>query len=188
MGISAGYKSWYLKRQSVKLRSKRRYTHFLTAMRFSHVPFGRGVWPSFWTTGANWPNEGELDILEYAGEDAAKVSFHTGISTNRCKLDSSLLNKQGCNAFPDTNGMGYDCVTNYPNQLGCAPYKAGMPRFTGEQWAQNPGVIAAEYTDSYIKVFWFPESEIPTDFASDAPQPDQWDKWIVSYYPFADSE
>jgi len=186
--IRTGSKSNYLKRQSVKLRSKRRYTHFLTAMRFTHVPFGRGVWPSFWTTGDNWPNKGELDILEYACEDQGKMSFHAGTGANKCKLDPSLLNKPGCPAFPDANGMGYDCTTQYPEKLGCAPYKAGMPRFTGEQWAQNPGVIAAEYTQSYIKVFWFPEPEIPSDFASDAPKPDTWDKWIVSYYPFADSE
>lgn len=186
--ISTGSKSNYLKRQSVKLRSKRRYTHFLTAMRFTHVPFGRGVWPSFWTTGANWPNEGELDILEYACEDQAKMSFHAGTGANKCKLDPSSLNKPGCPAFPDANEMGYDCTTHYPEKLGCAPYKAGMPHFTGEQWAQNPGVIAAEYTESYIKVFWFPEHEIPSDFASDAPKPDTWDKWVISYYPFADSE
>lgn len=177
-----------LKRQSVKLLSKKKYTHFLTAMRFSHTPFGHGVWPSFWTTGDNWPNEGELDILEYAGEDAAKMSFHTGTGANKCKLDQALLNKPGCPAFPDQNGMGYNCETDYPAKLGCAPFRDGVQRFTGEEWAQNPGVIAAEYTDAYIKVFWFPESQIPGDFASDAPQPDTWDKWIVSYYPFADSQ
>ena len=33
-----------------------------------------------------------------------------------------------------------------------------------------------------------PEEEIPSDLDADSPQPDEWDKYLLSYYPFAASE
>ena len=48
---------------------------------------GCGVWPAWWThchtEGVIWPNGGELDILEHAGDLPGKVSFHTG-AANDC--------------------------------------------------------------------------------------------------------
>jgi beta-glucanase (GH16 family) len=42
------------------------------------VPFGQGMWPAFWLLGANsdtvtWPNCGEIDIMEYRGQEPTKV-------------------------------------------------------------------------------------------------------------------
>ena len=34
--------------------------HYLAAMRFTHVPWGAGVWPAFWMNGmGKWPDSGE---------------------------------------------------------------------------------------------------------------------------------
>jgi len=42
------------------------------------LPYGQGIWPAFWLLGANidevgWPQCGEIDIMEYRGQEPAKV-------------------------------------------------------------------------------------------------------------------
>jgi hypothetical protein len=187
------------RRKSLRLTTQKSWTYYLVAMKYSHTPFGCGVWPAFWSNGAsgNWPTDGELDILEYWNDVKAEVSLHTAVSEqNGCKLDKALLNKKGCPHFPDVNNAftrwhAYDCQTDYtkfPQRLGCAPTSNASPRKTGEEYSNNPGVMAAEWTKEYIKVFYIPEAQIPKDLESGAPQPDTWDQFIISYYPFADSE
>jgi beta-glucanase (GH16 family) len=46
------------------------------------LPEGRGVWPAFWMLGTNgdWPQCGEIDIMEYWGHDPNTIAsnVHTG--------------------------------------------------------------------------------------------------------------
>jgi beta-glucanase (GH16 family) len=42
------------------------------------LPWGKGLWPAFWMIGANsdtviWPQCGEIDIMEYLGNQPTKV-------------------------------------------------------------------------------------------------------------------
>ena len=46
-----GRGSHLYKRKSVKLYSKAKASTFLAALKFSHTPYGCGLWPSFWTLG-----------------------------------------------------------------------------------------------------------------------------------------
>lgn len=50
-----------------------------------HMPVGCGVWPAFWLTDeANWPLNGEIDIVESANyETVAKTALHT---TKGCSM------------------------------------------------------------------------------------------------------
>lgn len=42
------------------------------------LPYSQGIWPAFWLLGANydevgWPNCGEIDIMEFRGQEPTKV-------------------------------------------------------------------------------------------------------------------
>lgn len=47
---------------------------------------GCGTWPAFWLTDeANWPVNGEIDIVEGVNyQDTAKTALHT---TKECRMD-----------------------------------------------------------------------------------------------------
>jgi beta-glucanase (GH16 family) len=54
---------------------ERAYGRFETRMR---LPYGQGIWPAFWLLGSNceeivWPACGEIDIMEYRGQEPTKV-------------------------------------------------------------------------------------------------------------------
>lgn len=51
-------------RGSVRVSSTQTYQHGLFIIDILHIPTGCGTWPSFWILGANWPNNGEIDIVE----------------------------------------------------------------------------------------------------------------------------
>lgn len=169
------------KRETAKIATKETWNHFLATMQYSHVPFGCGVWPAFFTLAPDypWPQGGEMDILEYVNADFSKSSLHTA---KGCKLSSEAVQRVG--AFPDRNDMDYDCETGYPDLLGCAPNKWMK---TGKDWALNPGVVAMEWTADFVKIFYIPDNEIPEDLRSETPRPEQWERWLFSYYPLKES-
>ena len=58
-----------------KNKFEQRYGRFEARIK---VPFGKGYWPAFWMLGDNceenpWPGCGEIDIMEYLGDEPTKV-------------------------------------------------------------------------------------------------------------------
>jgi len=171
-------------RESVRLQSKKSWKYMLLVMKFEHLPFGCGTWPAFWTLGpGQWPNGGELDIMEWGNLHLAqKSSLHT---VQNCTLKPQAVNTETW--YPDTNGQGYNCYTQYPDHIGCAPGRTGFVG-TGPTLGPHPGVFAMQWTAGVIKVFYFPENEIPKDLDTDSPQPHTWPLTnVISYYPLKES-
>jgi len=189
--MRTGKKSTYdFKRMTSKISTSKSWKHFLAVVKFNHVPWGCGVWPAFFTLGegAEWPAGGEMDILEYANDGGSMTSFHT---SKECKLDASEVNKYKplFDQNAAYNGEQYNCLTKYCDtctSLGCAPNT--LPLLTGEQWANRPGSFAMQRTKEFTKIFFIPAGQEPSDLLSDKPEPEEWTRWLIAYYPFAASK
>lgn len=71
---------------SAKLVSRRAIGYGFTEVR-AKLPCGRGMWPAIWllpSTG-QWPDEGEIDIMEMVGFDPNVIhgTLHTGLFNHR---------------------------------------------------------------------------------------------------------
>ena len=161
-------------RQSVRLVSKKSYNHALVILDLAHMPAGCGTWPAFWTVGPNWPNAGELDIIEGANSQATNsMALHTG---------------PGCSAVQNGNFSGYiqtpNCDVNAPGQpynAGCA-IRSSNPGSYGSGFNQGQGgVYATEWSSDHISIWFFPRGAIPADMSSASPDPSNWGQPVASY-------
>lgn len=63
-------------RPSVRITSKKSYDSALVIVDLAHMPQGCGTWPAFWMLGPNWPNAGEIDIIEYVFDEPFKRTMN----------------------------------------------------------------------------------------------------------------
>ncbi|KAL9060344.1 MAG: hypothetical protein Q9162_000748 [Coniocarpon cinnabarinum] len=153
-------------RQSVRLTSKASYTEGLFILDAQHMPGGVcGTWPAWWTVGPNWPNQGEIDIIEGVNSQTTNlISLHT---SDQCSTTGA-----GGTASVVTG----DCYQYDPNQSnsGCGVSDKGANVY-GTPFNQNGGgVYAMEWTGASIKVWFFPRNAIPGDITAGAPNPGSW--------------
>jgi len=164
-------------RDSVRLTSKVKWQNGLFIFDASHMPTGCATWPAWWLVGPNWPNGGEIDIIE-------------GINTNN--FDSTTLHtSQGCDMSGESTslftgkwgtGPGGKLATNcwvnapgeYANQ-GCGIVTPGGT-YGAPFNSAGGGVYVLEWTGTYIQAFFFPRSGIPGDITSGNPNPQGWGK------------
>jgi len=163
-------------RNSVRITSNQAWNSGLFVLDLVNMPTGCGTWPAWWLVGPNWPNSGEIDIIEGVNAQTAdQTTLHT---SNGCAMSSS--NSQftghwgtGSNGQPATN-----CYIDAPNQYsnqGCGIVGAdgsyGAPLNSA-----GGGVYVTEWTGDFIQMFFFNRNNIPKDLASDVPNPAGWGK------------
>ncbi|GFF67597.1 probable endo-1,3(4)-beta-glucanase NFIA_089530 [Aspergillus lentulus] len=145
-------------RESVRIETKNYYTEGLCVIDIEHMPGSIcGTWPAFWSVGKDWPNDGEIDIIEGVNlQKANEIVLHTSGS---CDVSGSndmtgTLSSSECGEASGTVG----CVVKGTNGSSGDPFnKAGG------------GVYAMEWTDAFIKIWFFPRSQIPASLSSGSP-------------------
>jgi hypothetical protein len=153
-------------RFSVRIESKKQYSTGLFIFDVIHTPLGCGTWPALWLSDpANWPANGEIDIMEAVNVvDSAQsqVTLHTspGCSMGVKRKESGSV-------------LTSDCVNTTDSNAGCG-VNAGSNTFGSTFNVNGGGVAAMELRNEGIRVWQFPRSAIPTDISSGSPDPSNW--------------
>ncbi|PVH81091.1 glycoside hydrolase family 16 protein [Cadophora sp. DSE1049] len=148
-------------RESVRISSKKRFTHGLFLADVEHMPGSEcGVWPAYWMFGPDWPNGGEIDIIEGILQQTNVMTLHTG---DTCTISGTqslgTLQTNDCN---QNNGYGCSISSSSPISYGDSFNSA------------NGGVYATQWTSDYIRIWYFPRSSIPEDIVNGEPDPSNW--------------
>ncbi|RAL58675.1 hypothetical protein DID88_002981 [Monilinia fructigena] len=159
-------------RASVRLSSKKAYTHGLFIADIAHMPGSIcGVWPAYWLFGPNWPSSGEIDIIEgvnLAGTNTITLHTGPGCTINTAGSQSgTILTDSNCNSNSGYNGCGV--LTNKSNAYG-----NGFNNVGG-------GVYAMQWESSGIYVWFWPRGSIPADIMAGAPVAGNWGLPIVAF-------
>ncbi|KAF2876984.1 endo-1,3(4)-beta-glucanase-like protein [Massariosphaeria phaeospora] len=153
-------------RDSVRIQSKRAYQHALVIADFAHVPGSAcGSWPAFWMVGPNWPNQGEIDIIEGVNMNTVnQVTLHTSPGCNPgVGPGGELGNRIGhadCGAANGYEGCGVKAwsATSYGTPFN----------------ANGGGTYATLWTSSGIKVWYFAARDVPGNIRNGNPDPSSW--------------
>ena len=93
-----------------------------------------GTWPAFWSTGKNWPGDGEIDIIEGVNlQDHNEIVMHTAGTCSLTDTDmTGVVNATGCGEDLGTVGC---VIEGHKGSYGTS--------FNG----QGGGVYAMQWTD-----------------------------------------
>lgn len=135
-------------RQSVRIQMNDAVTKHTSVLDMNHLPQGMGTWPAYWTCGADWPNQGELDIVEGVNDGTNNLSsLHT---SSGCSMPDAGGDRQ-MKGTPSYN----DCDANGPKgNQGCGVVGDSSNSFGPNFNTAGGGWYAVERTDNFIKI-WF---------------------------------
>ncbi|KAJ8693745.1 hypothetical protein PTI98_008714 [Pleurotus ostreatus] len=148
-------------RDSVRIRSNKVYTTHVAVFNMRHMPQGCGTWPAVWETNeGNWPNGGEIDILEGVNDQAPNaVTLHTSAG---CTMPASR-------AQTGTAGQN-DCNVAVNGNTGCGVRQNDAASYGPSFNSNGGGWFTVERTNSFIKVwFWGRNAgNVPSDVRNGA--------------------
>ncbi|KAK4943663.1 hypothetical protein LTR10_016760 [Elasticomyces elasticus] len=153
-------------RASIRVSSTQTFQHALVIADIAHMPGGVcGSWPAFWMVGSNWPNNGEIDIVEGVNDQITNsMTLHTNegvVVSNSSEFSGELFTA--------------NCDINAPDQpanAGCSIADTSNLTFGTDFNAAGGGVYATEWTSESIKIWFFPRGSSPDDIASSTPDPE----------------
>ncbi|KAG6913850.1 hypothetical protein DXG01_003841 [Tephrocybe rancida] len=134
---------------SVALNEKRASVRITTQAAYDvgSVWIADMVWPAFWTMGPNWPNNGEIDIMEGINMmDHNQMALHT------------LL---GCMHSTPPNQMGISQELDCSKPSGCVVAETAPNSFQAGFVAAGGGVFAAQFDVAGIFIWFWSRPNIP---------------------------
>ncbi|KAK4690975.1 hypothetical protein P7C71_g5929, partial [Lecanoromycetidae sp. Uapishka_2] len=162
-------------RTSVRITSNTAYNHGLFILDLAHMPGGIcGTWPAYWLVGPNWPNEGEIDIIEGVNDGANNaMTLHT---SDNCTItdDGGFTGTLG-----DTNCYVY--ASGQPSNAGCSIENQNTQSYGTDFNNIGGGVIATEWTSSDINIWFFPRGSTPADITNGDPDPTTWGEPVAQF-------
>lgn len=155
-------------RPSIRIESKESYEKGLFIADFLHMPPSEcGVWPAFWAFGSDWPEGGELDIIE--GANLAYTNIMSGHTADGCFLSPSDAGR-----FTGER-RNLDCAIG-DNNVGCGynPPASDTSSYGDGFNAVGGGVYAVQWNNEFLSVWHFPRGSIPEDIDAKVPDPSGW--------------
>jgi len=161
-------------RKSVRLSINEQWGQGLIIADFAEMPHGCGVWPAFWTVGKNWPNDGEIDIIEGVNTQSNnQLTLHTGSTGSSCTIDANPGLVNGVQPYLGSL-LGTNCASSDLSNAGCA-FSDTDPNSFGAGFNDVGGRVMAVLRDSAgVKMWSFARAEIPADILASKPNPYEW--------------
>ncbi|EIW80134.1 glycoside hydrolase family 16 protein [Coniophora puteana RWD-64-598 SS2] len=109
-------------RNTFRLMSNTQYNNHVAVFDIGHMPTGCGTWPAVWEVGQDWPNNGEIDIVE--GVNSQEPNQSTLHTSNGCTMPASrkmsgyATGGLDCSVY-DTDNTG--CGTKYTKANSFGP-------------------------------------------------------------------
>ncbi|KZV64904.1 glycoside hydrolase family 16 protein [Peniophora sp. CONT] len=147
-------------RKSVRIQSKKQWDNHVSVYNVLHMPQGLGTWPAIWENGDNWPNGGEVDILE---------------GVNDVTPDATTLHTSAGCTMPSSRSMtgsatGTDCNAAANGNAGCGVHISDANSYGPAFNANGGGWYAMERTNNFVKVWFFARNDgsVPADIKNGA--------------------
>jgi hypothetical protein len=152
-------------RAAVRVTSSQSFQHGLVIADIVHMPGGVcGTWPAFWMLGSDWPNNGEIDIVEGVNDQPTNsMTLHTSegpVISNGTDFSGEVIT--------------LNCDVNAPDQptnAGCSIGDISDLTFGPGFNEAGGGVFATEWSSDFIKIWFFPRGSFPSDIVSSSPDP-----------------
>lgn len=122
--------------------------------------------------GDNWPNNGEIDIMEGVNTQFRnQMTLHTAPG---CTRDDGAKPAPGQSQAFSGTPLQASCDVTVNSNSGCGVMSTEANTF-GEPFNNNGGGVAATALDSLgIRIWIFPHGTVPSDITAMAPNPITW--------------
>ncbi|KAI7875467.1 beta-1,3-1,4-glucanase, partial [Lichtheimia hyalospora FSU 10163] len=161
-------------RSSIRIQSDTTYNQGLFLFDVEHMPAGCGTWPAIWLNGPDWPNGGEIDVVEGVNLQTHNlITLHTGQPCEIAPNTSQLT--------PEPTGdiLTSKCQLNSPGQQphqGCTVEYDSSYSYGSSFNEHDGGVFVLQIDDDGIESWFFDRNHIPDDIDDNEPvlDPSHW--------------